>query len=264
MRTFFFQIQKILSVGWMLAKRTLAIDIRTSYLGLLWPLIYPVAYTALFLSLKPIVHSSGDSEVDYALHIFIGLSLWQLWFEGLQMQMRAVKAQRSLLSRAELDPAALFLSGFFVQVVYLLPRLALALTFAAIFGRLNSIWPAFIFVTMSLLVILNGSVIGFVIQPFSTLLPDIGRLIQSVSLAIMLTGGVFVIFPKDINDSTLSVLALNPLGPLVEAARAPLLAQITHFDWASWIWIFITLSALAVQIRLARKVLPVLLERIGS
>lgn len=248
----------------MLAKRTLAIDIRSSHLGLVWPLIYPVAYTALFLSLKPIVHSRGGSGIDYALHVFVGLSLWQLWFEGLQMQMRAVKTQRSLLSRAELDPGALFMSGYFVQVVYLLPRLALALIFSAIFGHLNSFWSVFIFVLMSLVVILNGSVIGFVIQPFSTLLPDIGRLIQSVSLAIMLTGGIFVVFPNDLNDSTLSLLALNPLGPLVEAARAPLLAQVTHFVWAPWIWIAITLSALAVQIRLARKVLPVLLERLGS
>lgn len=255
---------KMCIVGWMLAKRTLAIENRSSRLGWLWPLIYPVAYTTLFIILKPLMHPTVGSGVDYALHIFVGLSLWQLWFEGLQMQMRAVKSQRSLLSRAELDPGALFLSGFFVQVVYLLPRLALALILASIVGRLDSLWSALIFVSMSFVVILNGSVIGFLIQPFSTLMPDIARLIQSVSLALMLTGGIFAVFPKEVSDRTLAALALNPLGPLVEAARAPLLGQVPHFDWAPWLWLVFTLAALAVQVRLARKVLPVLLERMGS
>lgn len=264
MRQVLSRYRQMCAVGWMLARRTLLIEVRTSRLGWLWPLIYPVAYTALLLTLKPVMHPAGRSGVDYALHVFVGLSLWQLWFEGLQTQMRAVKAQRSLLSRADLEPGALFLSGFFVQVVYLLPRLALALVLATAFGRLNSLWPALIFVLMSLAVVLNGSVVGFVLQPFATLLPDIGRVVQSVSLALMLTGGIFVVFPQDMYERTLALLALNPLGPLVDAARAPLLAQAPYFDWAPSVWLALTVTALAVQVRLSRKVLPVLLERLGG
>jgi len=264
MRQVFSKMRQIYAVSWMLTKRTLVIEVRTSRLGWLWPLMYPVAYTVLFLTLKPVMQPTGSSGFDYALHVFVGLSLWQLWFEGLQTQMRAVKAQRSLLSRADLDPGALFLSGFFVQAVYLLPRLGLALVLAATFGSLNSIWSAFIFVSMSLAVVLNGSVIGFVLQPFSTLVPDIGRLIQSLSLALMLTGGIFVVFPQDMNENTLTLLALNPLGPLVDTARSQLLVQAPHFEWAPWVWSGITVMSLAVQIRLSRKVLPVLLERLGG
>lgn len=264
MRQVFSKFRQMYAVGWMLAKRGLVIEARTSRLGWLWPLIYPVAYTVLLLMLKPVMQPAGSPGFDYALHVFVGLSLWQLWFEGLQTQMRAVKAQRSLLSRADLDPGALFLSGFLVQAVYLLPRLALALALATAFDSLNSLWPAFIFVLMSFAVVLNGSVIGFVLQPFSTLMPDIGRLIQSLSLALMLTGGIFVVFPQDINERTLALLALNPLGPLVDAARSQLLAQAQQFDWAHWVWLALTLTALAVQVRLSRKVLPVLLERLGS
>lgn len=264
MRKVLLQCKKMCEVGWMLARRTLMIEIRTSRLGLLWPLIYPIAYTALFLTLKPVMHPTGRSGMDYAIHLFVGLSLWQLWLEGLQTQMRAVKAQRSLLSRADLDSGALFLSGFFVQVVYLLPRLALALILATASGSLNSLWPALVFVLMSLAVVLNGSVVGFVLQPFATLLPDIGRVVQSVSLALMLTGGIFVVFPQNMSEHTLALLALNPLGPLVEAARAPLLAEAQHFNLAPWVWTALTVVALAVQVRLSRKVLPVLLERLGS
>jgi len=60
------------------------------------------------------------------------------------------------------------------------------------------------------------------------------------------------------------LLSLNPLGPLLDAARAPLLGQAPHFSVASWVWIGLTLTALVVQVRLMRKVLPILLERVGG
>jgi len=258
------QSRQIGLVGWMLARRSLVVELRSARLGWLWPLVYPVLYTTFFMTLKPLLQPTRPFDPDYLLHVFVGLCLWQLWFEGLQTQMRAVKAQRALISRADLDPGALFLSGFLVQAVYLLPRLALALALAALIGRLSAFWPATVFVLMSIVVILNGAVIGFVLQPFATLLPDIARVIQSASLALMLSGGVFLVFPRELSEPMSLLLSLNPLGPLLDAARAPLLGQAPHFSVASWVWIGLTLTALVVQVRLMRKVLPILLERVGG
>lgn len=251
-------------VGGMLARRNLLSELRSARLGWLWPLIYPVLYTALLMTLKPVLQPTGPFDPDDLLHVFVGLCLWQLWFEGLQTQMRAIKAQRSLISRTDLDPGALFLSGFLVQSAYLVPRLVLALALAAALGQLNAFWPAARFVLLSFGVILNGAVIGFVLQPFATLLPDVGRVVQSTALALMLSAGVFVVFPQDIDAPLSILLTLNPLGPLLDAARAPLLGQAPHFSGAPWVWMGLTLAALVVQIRLTRKVLPVLLERVGS
>jgi len=52
-------IRQTVAVAWMLAKRTLLAEARSSRLSLLWPLIYPVAYTALFMALKPVMGGTG-------------------------------------------------------------------------------------------------------------------------------------------------------------------------------------------------------------
>lgn len=252
------------AIAWMLARRDLLAEIRTSRLSLLWPLIYPVAYTALFLAIKPAMQSGGPSGMHYAMHVFVGLSLWQLWFQGMQGQMRAIKAQKSLLSRADLDPGTLFLAGFFVQAVHLAPRLLLALVLAVVFVQLRSTWAAGLFLVMAVVVVLNGCVVGFVLQPFATLIPDISRIVQSISLGLVVSAGVFFVLPPTLSDHVLTVLALNPLGPLIEAARAPILGQAPLFHYAPWIWSVLTGLALALQLRMTRKVLPVLLERVGG
>lgn len=253
-----------IEIGWMLSKRTLLADIRTSKMGLLWPLIYPLAYTGLFLTLKPVLQADSHVDVRYALHIFVGLSLWQLWFEGLQAQMRAVKSQKSLLSRADLSTGSLFLSGLFVEIVYLLPRLALASIVAVGFGILQSFGNFLLFFALSTIVILNGSVVGFVLQPFSTLLPDVFKVVQSFSLALMLTGGVFTVFPQEMSDIRYFFIVLNPLAPLIDVTRASLFNTSPQFLYATYIWIAATIVLLAAQLRISKKVLPVLLERIGS
>lgn len=252
------------AIAWMLARRDLLAEIRTSRLSLLWPLIYPVAYTALFMAIKPAMQSGGPAGLHYALHVFVGLSLWQLWFQGMQGQMRAVKAQKSLLSRADLDPATLFLAGFLVQAVHLVPRVLLALVLAIVFVHLRSPWSAGIFFVMAFVVVLNGCVVGFVLQPFATLIPDIGRIVQSVSLGLVVSAGVFFVLPPTLSDYVLTLLALNPLGPLIEAARAPILGQAPLFHYAAWTWTALTVLALGLQARMTRKILPVLLERVGG
>lgn len=257
-------IRQTVAVAWMLAKRTLLAEARSSRLSLLWPLIYPVAYTALFMALKPVMGGAARPALVYALHVFVGLSLWQLWLQGLQGQMRSVKAQRSLLSRADLSPSSLFLSGFLVEIVYLLPRLVVALVATVFVLGVPAPMGVLVFLVMSVVVVLNGCVLGFVLQPFSTLLPDVGKAVQSVSLALMVTGGIFVVFPQDMNPSTMTLLSFNPLAPLVHAARSPLLGESALFGWAPLAWTAVTFVALALQARVARKVLPVLLERVGG
>lgn len=257
--------RNIASVAWLLARRDIVSDLRSSKLSLLWPLLYPLAYTTLFVMLKPIVQGGFASfSWTYVLHVFIGFSLWQLWFEGLRAQMEAVRANKSLLSRADLSPFSLLLAGFFVQAIQLLPRLLLGVIGAAVLVGSVSTTDVLMFIGMSLILVLNGCAIGFLLQPFSTLMADISKVLQSASLALLVSGGVFFVIPTGVDARIVALLAINPLAPLVEAARAPLLSQPTVFVWAPWAWALLTVVALAIQVSVARKVLPVLLERIGA
>ncbi|MGK2915731.1 MAG: ABC transporter permease [Porticoccaceae bacterium] len=259
------ELPRTVSVAWLLARREIVSEWRSSRLSILWPLLYPVAYTTLFVALRPSIQSgAAPFSWMYVLHVFIGFSLWQLWFEGMRKQMDAVRSNRSLLSRADLSPASVFLAGFLVQIAHLVPRLILAIVAVGIFLGFPSPFSVVIFLTMSIFLVVNGCAIGFVMQPFSTLLPDLGKIVQSVSLALLVSGGVFVILPPDVNPMIVKLLAMNPLGPLIEAARAPMLGQAHVFEWAAYIWSVLTVIALLLQFVIAKKVLPVLLERIGG
>jgi lipopolysaccharide transport system permease protein len=254
-----------MSVGWLIARRDLTAGWRASRLSIVWPLIYPLAYTGLFVGLRPILQpGAAPLTLEYMLHVFVGFSLWQLWFEAMRLQMDAVKSNRLLLSRADLSPASLLAAGFLVQVFHLALRMVVAIASAMFLPSPPGLLAILAFVVLCTVVVLNGCTLGFLMQPFATLAPDLARILQSVSLALLVSGGVFIVLPPNLDPWVYDVLSINPLAPLIEAARAPLLGHPLLFGYAAWIWIAITLVALTVQSALARKVLPVLLERIGG
>jgi lipopolysaccharide transport system permease protein len=248
-----------------MARRDIVSDWRESRLSLLWPLLFPLVYSGLFVFLRPAVQG-GEVSVDwsYAVFVLIGFSLWQLWFEGLRMQMEAVKANRSLLSRADLSPVSLFFAGYMLQLFQLSMRLVMVLLVTFFLVRVPSATACLAFVVVSALTILNGCVVGFCLQPFSTLIPDVARTLQSASLALLVSGGVFIVFPPTTDPLLLHILAINPLASLIDAARAPIIGDTPLFLIAPWVWGGLTFLGLAVQVSLSRKVLPVLLERVGS
>jgi lipopolysaccharide transport system permease protein len=259
------RMSNIFSVAWMIAKRDIVSDWRASRLSVAWPLLFPLGYTALFVLLRPVVQGGdGSFNWSYVVFVFVGFSLWQLWFEGLRTQMEAVRANRSLLSRADLSPVSLFLAGYLLQMFQLSMRVALTLAATIALVRFPGFWECIGFIALASLVVLNGCVIGFLLQPFSTLLPDVAKALQSASLALLVTGGVFFALPPTLDPVMLNLLSLNPLAPLIDAARASLMARPPVFSVAPWVWVALTVVGLALQVSLSRKVLPVLLERIGA
>jgi lipopolysaccharide transport system permease protein len=255
----------IFSVAWMIARRDIVSDWRASRLSVAWPLLFPLGYTALFVLLRPVVQGGGAGfSWSYVVFVFVGFSLWQLWFEGLRTQMEAVRANRSLLSRADLSPVSLFLAGYLLQLFQLSMRVVLALVVTIALVRVPGFLECIGFVVLAALVVLNGCVIGFLLQPFSTLLPDVAKALQSASLALLVTGGVFFALPTTLDPLILNLLSLNPLAPLIDAARAPLIGRPPVFGVAPWAWGALTILGLVLQASLSRKVLPVLLERIGA
>jgi lipopolysaccharide transport system permease protein len=248
----------------MMVRRDVVSEWRASRLSIFWPLLFPLIYTWLFVVLRPVVPVGVENGWRYAIFVFVGFSLWQLWFEGLRTQMDAVRANRSLLSRADLSPVTLFLTGYMLQLFHLSMRIVLALLVTIVTIGAPGIFECVTFVLMSASLVLNGCVIGFLLQPFSTLLPDVAKTLQSASLALLATGGVFFALPPALDPVILNLLSLNPLAPLIDVARASLLGQLPVFAAAPWVWVALTFLGLALQASLSRKVLPVILERIGD
>jgi lipopolysaccharide transport system permease protein len=254
-----------ISIAALLAGRELLTDYRQSRLSPLWPTIQPLAYALLFIVLRPLLGVPPDEGIPwrFALFAFVGMLTWQVWMEVMRAQMDGVRRHRSLMTRGELDAGTQFLATTLTALAHFLPGLMLAGAVAVFVlgaGLDDLLW----FVFFGLSVVLNGAVIGAALQPFATLSGDIGRTIQSVSLALMISGAVFLPLPEEPPKLLFALVAANPLGALLNAAREPLIGGQWLSPVASFGWFGATVLLALLVPRINRKVLPILIERIGS
>lgn len=263
-RQFLCRAARSIEVAAMLVQRELVADFRVSRMSLLWPVVYPLAYTLLIVFMRPVFGGGfSGSHADFAVFVFAGFCIWQSWFEVLRRQMDAVRVNKSLVSRAEIGSSTLFLTTLFSTGAHLVPRLICATLFAALVldaGPLAILgfWGG------ALVTLINGAVIGALIQPFSTLSPDLGKGIQSISLGIMITGAVFFRLPPQPSSGLIAMVGLNPMGALLNLSRAPLLGELPVAPAASFAWIAVTFMLLIAVLAMGKRILPILIERIGN
>lgn len=258
------RLKRSLSVAWMLTVREWVADYRHSRMSAIWPLIHPIAYSTLFVLLRPILGGAASHDVwSFAVFVFIGFSLWQSWFEVLRAQMEGLRRHKGLMSRGELGASTLLLSITLSAAIQLLPRLLLG-TIAAIWVLDASPFALVFFLVFGVLVMLNGATIGAMLQPFATLSPDLAKVVQSISLALLVTGAVFLVLPSEPGSAIKALLALNPLGSLLNAARAPLFGEALVNWGASLGWSVATVVGFVAMPALGRRVLPIVVERMGN
>ncbi|MFT3755789.1 MAG: ABC transporter permease [Pseudoxanthomonas sp.] len=248
----------------MLAIREWRADLRRSRLTPLWPLVQPMAYACLFVALRPLIGGAAvDNPAKFGLFVFIGFSIWQSWFEGMRTQMDAISRHKGLMSRGELGIATLVVSTAMASAIQSMPRLVLAAIAALAFLPVN--FPALVgLLLFGVLALANGAVIGALMQPFSTLSPDLGKSIQSFSLALLMTGAVFIPMPAKAGPLLSALFAANPMGMLLNAARAPLFGEPLQNPAAVIFWIAFTLLVGMLIPVIGRRVLPIVVERLGS
>lgn len=259
------RVARTISIARMLAGRELLSEYRQSRMSLIWPVLYPLMYTLLFVLLRPVLGGGmpGHSPWAFATFVFVGFSMWQTWFEVLRGQMDAIRRNRSLMSRGELSSGTLFAATTMVALAHFLPRLLFSVVAAAVFLKADLRALAMLGL-FGLAVLLNGAAIGALLQPFATLSADVGKTIQSISLGILVTGAVFLPLPHAPSRLISTVIAINPMGSLLNAARAPLLGDPLVNPGASVFWLLATLVIAAAVPVLGRRVLPILVERMGS
>lgn len=251
------------SVAWLLATREWLADYRQSRLSALWPLAHPIVYSALFVLLRPVIGASGKSLLPFAIFVFIGFCFWQTWIDVLRSQMNAIRRHKGLMKRGELGAGTLMLATTFSGAIQLLPRLLVAAV-AAAWALDASPLVVLGLCGLGVVVLLNGSVIGALLQPFATLAPDMDRVIQGISLALLMTGAVFLQLPRQPSVLLELLVTINPLGSLLNAARAPVFGELP-VNWAGPVcWILVTIAIAVYLPFLGRRLLPIVIERMGN
>lgn len=253
-----------LSAARALAVRELLGEYRQSRMSLAWPLLHPLLYTLLFVVLRPVLGGGAlESPWEFGCFVFIGFAVWQSWFEALRAQMDAIRKNKALVTRGEISSGVLFLATLLVGLAHYLPRLLFAVIAAGVVLGFKPLALASL-IGFGLAAMLNGTVIGALLQPFATLSADLGKAIQSISLGIMISGAVFIHLPAHPPALVSILIALNPMGALLNAARSPLFDHAPLNPWASFMWLVLTLGVALVIPAFGRRALPLVVERMGS
>jgi lipopolysaccharide transport system permease protein len=211
---------------WKFARRNVELQHKGTFLGATWTFLQPIllfgvyafVFLAVFNSRFGIIE--GETRVDYAIGLFLGLLLVQVMQEALTASPHLILSNPNFVKKVvfplEILPVALVLAGAFRCAVGLL------LVFAAtlIWGpgiSVHALWLVPLFI--SLILVSLGCAWAF--AAIGVFIRDVAPMVQLLSVLLMFASAVFYSF-KSIPPA-FGFLRYNPLLVIVEQSRGALL-----------------------------------------
>jgi len=249
-------------LAWRLLIRNISSRYRRTMLGCVWAFLPPILTTTVFVFLQRSGYFTvGPMPVPYAVFLFAGLILWQVFCDSINMPLQMVQQSSAILTKVNFPREALILAGTGEVLFGFVIRFVLMLSILFWF-KMGVSWTL-LWVPCGILVLMSmGIGLGLILTPVGVLYHDISQGIPFVLYLWMFLTPVLYPVPQSW-PASLSV-ALNPIGAVLDTTRAWLLGSVpAHVDS------FVITAALAIVILLFgwllyRLALPILLERIGA
>ncbi len=207
---------------WQFTLRNVEVRHKGSHLGLIWSFLNPLLMLGLYVLVFGYIFGGrfgvrpDETRVDYALGIFLGLTLFHFLAEVLGLAPTLIIGNPNFVKKVvfplEILPAAT-VGG---AVIHMLISLALALVSLLIFSQrlpLTMLWLPVIIVP----VILLGLGISWFCSALGVFFRDIGQVMQFISTALMWASGVF--FSASKYPAAWTYLRWNPLLLAIDLTR---------------------------------------------
>jgi len=205
----------------LLVARDLRQRVSGTAFGVLWllldPLFYLAIYTFLFGLVLKVRFGAQGGTLDYAFYLMAGLMPYSAFQEAVNRSTTVLIESRGLVEHTRLPPALL------VPVVCVASVIteALGLSLLVVFEWLGTgrISPWLLALPLLVAIRLALSLgIGWLVAIFSAFLRDIGQVVR-----MLLTLGMFVtpiMYPAEMVPPAYRwLLLVNPMAPLIEAYR---------------------------------------------
>jgi lipopolysaccharide transport system permease protein len=261
-REMFRDLRASRELAWRLFVRDTAAQYRQSILGHVWAFIPPLVASVpfVFLQSQGIV-TIRETTIPYPAYAMIGTILWQVFVDSLNSPLKSVNNSKAMLTRINLPPEAILLSGF-GQVIYsFVIRLVLL---AGVFLWFEISPPAtVVLVPVGIIgLILFGFMVGMLLTPLGLLYSDIQQAIPLVTMVLMFLTPV--LYPTPQSGVAGFVAGWNPLTPLITVTRDWL--TLGHSNHLAAVAVALTAKVILllggwVAYRLA---LPHIVSRIGN
>lgn len=261
-RTMIHDIAVSRELAWRLLVRNLSSRYRHTALGYVWAFLPPILSTAVFVFLR---HSGYftvvQTPVPYALFLFAGLILWQVFCDAIGMPLRMVQQSHAILTKVNFPREALVIAGIGEVLFGFVIRIALLLIGLWWFEvgiSLSMFWVPFGVVVLIGL----GVGLGLLLVPLGILYHDVGQGLPFVLyLWMFLTP---VLYPAPQSSPASLAWVLNPIGPVLDTTRAWLLSVPPEHLAGFQVAVALAVFTLLIGWLLYRLALPILLERMSA
>ena len=252
--------------GRELARRLAVRDISSRYrqtaLGLLWAFILPLANTLvwIFLNGSGIV-AVGATDLPYPVYVFTGTMLWAIFMDAANAPLRQTIAAKPMLAKINFPREALIVSGIYQTLFDAAIKLAVLIPAIMLMGIMPDSGIMLFPLALASLVLV-GTAFGLMLTPVGVLYGDVGKALPMLMQFLMYLSPVVFTIPASGTAATL--LAANPLTPLIVSGRAWLTG--TAADQLGY---FAVVNMVAIGLLLVfwiayRVAMPILVERMSA
>jgi len=200
---------------WRLFMRDFLARYRQTVLGLVWAVIVPLIAIGTFVLLnRSGVLRIGEISVPYPLYALLGLTVWQLFAEGLAISSRSLVAAGNMVVKVDFPRENLVFAAFGQVIVEFLVRVAL-LVFLCFWYRFLPD-PAGLWFPLALVPLLLVTIgLGLILALANVVVRDIANIVTFATSFLLFLTPVLYPIPE---QGPLSVLSrFNPLAILVRA-----------------------------------------------
>lgn len=225
---------------WQFTVRNVEMRHKGSHLGLIWSFLNPLLMLGLYVMVFGYIFGGKfgvlehETKVDYALGIFLGLTVYNFVSEVLGNSPALIVGNSSFVKKVVFPLEILPAAGVGGAFVHLLISLGLALVSLVLFSErlpLTILWLPVILLPLILL----GLGLGWLCAALGVFFRDISQIIQFISTGLLWASGVFYSAQK--YPGAWTYLRFNPLLQAVDLTRdAALWARPVNFHHLAYLY----------------------------
>ena len=204
-------------LAWRLTVRDISAKYRQSVLGVLWAFLPPLATALIFVLLnQQKIINIRETDIPYPVFVMFGTVLWRQFIASLNAPIKAVNANKGMMTKINFPREALILSAVGQVLFELVINLAILAGVFAIF-RVPVTWGLLLFPFAVLMLLLLGIALGLLLTPLGALYTDVSSAIATVTMPWFFITPVVYPPPQQFPLSLLCTL--NPVSPILVGAR---------------------------------------------
>jgi lipopolysaccharide transport system permease protein len=208
---------------WQFTVRNVELRHKGSHLGLIWSFLNPLLMLGLYTFVFGYIFGGkfgilpDETRVDYALGIFLGLTLFQFFAEVLSISPSVIVGNPNFVKKVVFPLEILPASNVGGAIFHMLISLGLVLLSLVFFGKGLSwgiLWLPIIIAPLVLLAL--GT--AWLFSALGVFFRDLGQFMQFLTMALMYASAVFFSAAR-IPPGVWAILRFNPVLLAIELAR---------------------------------------------